>query len=217
MRSVLLVSLATLALASCGGKKSTDKCTRMIDKSMKVLGEISAMRGARLGKLEHDQLIEQCRAAVKAGRPDPQMACVLAAADDAAVRRCYIAGYEQHLARSKEVEAKLQLARLGKLAKAAFAANAAFPAGKVGPTPPNPCCAQQIKQCLSSDKTWTDPVWQALGFAIEGAFHYQYTYESDGKTFTATATGDVDCTGTPATATITGKVGADGAPEVTEP
>ena len=50
---------------------------------------------------------------------------------------------------------------------------------------------------------------QELGFTVDGAFHFQYSYESDGKTFTASATGDIGCTGKPATTTLTGRVGQD--------
>lgn len=210
--------LCLLLVATACSKKSGDKCSRVIDKSMKVLGEIAALRGAKLGKEEKKQLIEQCRKAVKAGHPDPQIDCVLAADNDDGVRRCYIKGYENYLARSKEVEATLQLHKLGKAAAAAFVEKGAFPIGKVGPTPAAPCCAEQIKQCLPTDEMWADPTWQALGFHVEGAFHYQYSYESDGKTFTATAVGDVTCAAAqPSTVTITGKVGADGAPEISKP
>lgn len=212
MKRIVLLSLLLVACS----KKSSDKCERVIDKSMKVLGEIAALRGAKLGAADKKELVAQCRKAAKAGHPDPQIDCVLAAADDAGVRKCYIQGYENYLERSKEIEAKLQLTSLGKLAKAAFVENNEFPKGKVGPTPATPCCGEQIKQCVPTDTTWSDPVWQSLGFAVEGAFLFQYSYESDGKTFTATATGDVGCTGKPTTTTLTGKVGADGAPELSK-
>ncbi|MDQ3341757.1 MAG: hypothetical protein M4D80_41950 [Myxococcota bacterium] len=212
MKRIVLLSLL---LVACG-KKSTDKCERVIDKSMRVLGEIAALRGAKLGPAEKKELVAQCKKAAKAGHTDPQTDCVLAAADDAGVRKCYIQGYENHLARSKEIEAKLQLTSLGNRAKAVFVEKAEFPKGKVGPTPATPCCGEQIKQCIPTDATWSDPVWQALGFTVEGAFHFQYSYESDGKTFTATATGDIGCAGKPTTTTLTGKVGADGAPELSK-
>ena len=208
--------IAIVLVAGCA-KKSDDKCTRVIDKSIKVLGEIAAMRGAKLGDKEKKQLVEQCRTKLKTAGTDPEVECVLAAADDVAVRKCYIKGYEQHLARSKELEAKLQLDKLGKNAKVAFATANEFPKGKVGPTPAAPCCTQQIKQCVPSEAMWADPVWEALEFRVDGAFHFQYSYESDGKTFTATAVGDVGCTGKPVTHTVTGAVGADGSPQITGP
>lgn len=213
MRVLLLVAL----LAGCSKKSGEDKCTRVIEKSMKVLGELATMRGTKLGPKEKAQLVEQCRRQTRDGKPDAEMECVLAAKDDAAVRKCYIRGYEDYLARSKEVEAKLQLNKLGKNARMAFVATAQFPVGKVGPTPPAPCCTQQIKQCVPDEKMWADPVWQALEFNVEGAFNFQYSYESDGKTFTATAVGDIGCTGKPVTHTITGAIGGDGSPVVTGP
>jgi hypothetical protein len=202
-------------LAACS-KKSGDKCQRVIEKSMTVLGEMAALRGAKLGDEEKQQLVAQCQKAVKAGHPDPQIDCVLAAADDAGVRKCYIKGYEDYLERSKEVEAKLQLLTIGKRASAVFDEKAEFPKGKVGPTPATPCCAEPTKQCTPTDTMWSDPVWQALDFRVQGTFLFHYTYESDGKTFTATATGDVGCTGKPTTTTLTGKVGADGKPELSK-
>lgn len=208
--------LSILVIAGACSKKSEDKCQRVIEKSIKVLGEIAALRGAKLGTEETKQLVEQCRKATKAGHPDPQIDCVLAAKDDAGVRNCYIKGYEQYLERSKEIEAKLQLSKIGKQAKTAFIEKAEFPKGKIGPTPAIPCCSEQIKQCIPTDTTWADPVWQALGFTVEGAFQFQYSYESDGKTFTATATGDIGCTGKPMTTTLTGKVGQDGSPELSK-
>jgi hypothetical protein len=209
------IVLLSVLLVACS-KKSGDKCDRVIAKSMKVLGEIAALRGATLGDEEKQHLIAQCKKSVKAGHPDPQIDCVLAAADDAGVRKCYIRGYEDYLARSKSIEAQLQLTTLGNRAREVFTEKSEYPKGKVGPTPATPCCNEPTKQCTPTDAMWSDPVWQALGFRIEGAFLYQYSYESDGKTFTATATGDVGCTGKPATTTLTGKIGADGAPELSK-
>lgn len=201
----------------CSKAKPEDKCARVVEKSMKVLNDLATMRGAKLGASEKKQLIEQCRRQVKAGKPDAQMDCVLAAKDDASVSACYTKGYEQYLARSKGIEAKLQLSKLGKNAQVAFVEKSEFPKGKVGPTPATPCCAEASKTCTPTAAMWADPVWQALEFQIEGAFHFQYTYESDGKTFTATATGDIDCAGKPTTTVINGRLGDDGAPIVSKP
>lgn len=209
--------LMLAVLVACSKKPAGDRCQRVIEKSMKVLNEISALRGAKLGEPEKQKLIEQCRQQTKAGKPDAQMDCVLAAKDDKEVRACYIKGYEQYLERSKEIEAKLNLSRLGKNAKVAAVTNGEFPKGKVGPTPATPCCSEQIKQCIPTDTTWSDPVWQSLDFLVDGAFNYQYSYESDGKTFTATATGDVGCQGKPTTTTITGKIDDKGEPEISKP
>ena len=111
----------------------------------------------------------------------------------------------------------MQLSKLGKNANVAFVTNAEFPKGKVGPTPAQPCCSEQIKQCIPTETMWSDPVWQALDFTVDGPFNFQYMYESDGKTFTATAIGDVGCKGDPLTTTITGKVSATGEVEVSKP
>lgn len=62
---------------------------------------------------------------------------------------------------------------------------------------------------------WNDPVWRALGFAIDQPSQFQYAYRSDGKTFTATAIGDLDCDGISVVYTLTGN--ADGTTTLTEP
>jgi hypothetical protein len=63
-----------------------------------------------------------------------------------------------------------------------------------------------------------DPVWQALDFSIEEPHRFRYTYESDGKTATATAIGDLDCDGTAITYTLSATA-PDGTPtvQITEP
>src|SRR6266478_1926075 len=62
---------------------------------------------------------------------------------------------------------------------------------------------------------WTsDPVWTALEFQIDEPNLFHYSYESDGKTFKATAVGDLDCDGKPSTYTLDGK-SENGNPSVT--
>lgn len=217
MSRVALIAAVLLVASGCSKSKPKDRCQLVVDKSMKVLDNLAKMKGAPLGPAEKKELVAQCRRAVKAGKPDPQMDCVIAAKDDAGVSACYTKGYEQYMARSREIEAKLQLTKIGKLAATAFVTTAEYPKGKVGPTPATPCCGEASKTCTPTETTWSDPVWKALEFSIEGAFHYQYTYESDGKTFTATATGDVACSGKPTTTSIVGRVGDDGAPHVSQP
>src|SRR5204863_3396499 len=151
--------LCAIAIVVGGcSKKASDDCVRVVEKSSKVLGEIAAMRNVKFGDKEREQVTAQCREAVKAGRKDPQMACVLAAKDDAGVRDCYMKGFEQYVERSKTSEAKIQLSHIGKSAKAYAETTGAFMKGKVGPTPATPCCSEQSKQCVADDKTWADPV-----------------------------------------------------------
>ena len=54
-------------------------------------------------------------------------------------------------------------------------------------------------------KLWLDhPVWNDVEIYVNDESRYQYTYESDGKTYKATAIGDLDCDGTPGVWTISG-------------
>ena len=97
-------------------------------------------------------------------------------------------------------EAQLALHNLEKRAKMAFVEKAEYPKGKVGPSPSVACCE---KGCGPSPAAWSDSVWKELEFTIDEPTHFQYSYESDGKTFTATAVGGSDCAA-PMTLTLTG-------------
>jgi len=57
---------------------------------------------------------------------------------------------------------------------------------------------------------WQTAPWLELGIAIDEPHYFQYTYASDGKTFTATAIGDLDCDTNTATFTVRGVIGSDG-------
>lgn len=125
---------------------------------------------------------------------------------------------EMGVAKPKAPEAVGELARLAKAAKAAFLAKGAFPTGKVGPVPATGCCAGGNYTCAVTDVWKTDPVWQALDFHIDERSHFQYAYESDGKTFTATAVGDLDCDETKITYTMRGAgAGSDVKMDLQEP
>lgn len=114
----------------------------------------------------------------------------------------------------KVSEAELYLKKIGDNAKRAFVAgNNAFPTGSVGPTPAVPCCQNPDKWCQPSPADWSDPVWQQLDFHVDDRFLLQYSYQSDGKTFTATATGDPECTGGTKSWTIAGSI-VNGQPQL---
>jgi hypothetical protein len=107
--------------------------------------------------------------------------------------------------KSKATEAKVQLQKLELFARNSFAMNGALPAGTVGPTPTTPCCQQPGQRCAPNVADWNG-LWQTLEFALSDPFQFQYSYQSDGSTFTATAVGDLDCSGTPVTFTLTGTI-----------
>lgn len=110
--------------------------------------------------------------------------------------------------KSKKSEAEVHLERLGEAAKTAFASKQAFPKGSAALTPGVPCCMAEgaDHKCKPSPKDWAAPAWQALGFDITESHYYQYSYESDGATFTAQAVGDLDCDNIMATYELKGKI-----------
>lgn len=101
MRSLLL---GLLVIAACSkSSKSGDECERVMTKSKAVLGEMARMRGVDFDAKAQAKLAEQCRSALAKGNRDPSMDCVLAAKDDAAVRDCYMKGFELYMKRSKAI------------------------------------------------------------------------------------------------------------------
>jgi hypothetical protein len=107
--------------------------------------------------------------------------------------------------KSKATEAKLQLAKLQMSAKNAVAMNGGLVVGTAGPTPATPCCQQPQQKCAPDPADWTG-VWHALDFQIGDPFRFQYSYQSDGQTFTALAVGDLDCSGSTTTYKLEGRV-----------
>lgn len=109
-----------------------------------------------------------------------------------------IPAFMNYLKRSKQTEASLQLDKIGKYAKRGLMENGEFPRGRTGLTPPTTCCGQgpPPNHCVTSPDDWVkNPVWHALDFEIDQPSLFRYSYESDGKTLTAKAVGDLDCDG----------------------
>ena len=210
MRTALVILV--FAMAGCS---KHDDCQRFVDKSKSLLEGMAKGAGKELKSSDMDQLVEQCRK--QHGKPgnkdDAMMKCVLDAKDDAAVAECWGAAFGDYKTKTKMIEAKLQLNKLGKTLKTAFVTNAEFPKGKTGPTPAEDCCKGQGGTCAVTDAWTKDPVWQALDFQIDEPARFRYTYESDGKTATATAIGDLDCDGTAITYTLSATA-PDGNPTV---
>jgi hypothetical protein len=111
-------------------------------------------------------------------------------------------------------DARLQLSKLSKTARIYFAMNADFPVGHVGSTPVTPCCRGANGECPPQREDWTNPVWQTLDFQIDEPHRFQYTWDSDGKTFTAKAVGDPECTGNTVTLVLRG-TSENGVPRMT--
>ena len=213
MRAALVLLMVIAAACS----KKQDDCQRFVDRSKPVLAGFMKEGGKELKRADLDQLVEQCRA--EHGKPDNKddvlMACVLAAKDDAAVSACWATAFGDYRSKGKKSEAQLQLNKLGKNLKVAFLTDATFPVGKAGPLPAEDCCQGPNARCPVTVAWTTDAVWRALDFQIDEPNLFRYTYESDGKTATATAVGDLDCDGTPITYTLVATADPSGNPEIT--
>ena len=183
-------------------KGGGDDCEKVADKTMPIVAEMAKSFGKEVKPEDRAKMVEKCRTALKDGHRDPAMDCILAAADEAAVRACITKGMGDYQAKSKASEGKVMLKMLEKRLKMAAVEKAALPTGKVGPTPATPCCKQPDQKCPPTPADWADPTWQALEFQIDEPMRFQYSYESDGKIVTATATGDLACDGHATTLTL---------------
>ena len=59
------------------------------------------------------------------------------------------------------------------------------------------CAGGSAQKFQPTSETWNDAVWQALNFAVDDPFYYQYNYYATGtgkdSKFTAQARGDLNC------------------------
>jgi len=211
MRAAILVTV--LFVSSCGKKGGGDDCQRFVDKSRVVIEELAKKAGKPVSEL--DKLVDTCRE--KHGKPgnkdDAMVACVLGADGDAAVKSCWDNAFKSYANAGRASEAKLMLNRIGKSAKRAYGETNAFVAGKVGPVPDKACCSFPDHKCPGFDDR-SDPVWTALDFEIEEPHLFQYSYDGTATAATATAIGDLDCSGT--TITYQLKLSVDGGAPKTE-
>jgi hypothetical protein len=113
---------------------------------------------------------------------------------------------EDYLRKSKQLEGRVKLKGISRNAKQIVADTGTLPVGSVGPTPVQPCCSSADKKCPVNQDEWKHAIWDQLSVYADAPHYFQYSYKSDGKSFTATATGDVLCEGKPATFTITGAI-----------
>jgi hypothetical protein len=57
---------------------------------------------------------------------------------------------------------------------------------------------------------WQQPLWQELDFSLDAPHLFRYSYESDGRSFTAKAVADLDCDGIEITYVMKGTLDAQG-------
>jgi hypothetical protein len=125
--------------------------------------------------------------------------------------------------RNMKAEAALQLNRMGKNAKRTYAEISSFVVGTAAALPRKPgssgCCGGGSTLCKADPASFAaDLIWRALDFQIDEDSLFYYEYTGTATTFTAKATGDLDCDGTEIVYTLTGTA-ADGNPttHLTEP
>jgi len=124
-----------------------------------------------------------------------------------------IPAFMDYIKRSKKSEATLQLNKLGKNAKRVYADTSSYPAGNATQLPAAPpgnrgCCGgtgATPNHCRAVPSSWSvDAMWRALDFEIDEDTLFYYDYSGAAGTFTATATGDLDCDGTEIVYTLAG-------------
>ena len=192
-KTMVMMAAALLATGACG--KSGDECQQFYDKTAPIFLKMDGDK--KMPADYKDKFLKECRDGDKM-KSDPMFKCVVNASGEAAVNECMGKAFGDYTSKSKKTEAQLQLNKLGKNLKVFYITDATFPVGKTGPTPAEPCCKGEGGKCalVPMDKWMADEVWNKLEFMIDEPTRFQYAYESDGKTATATAVGDLDCDGT---------------------
>ncbi|MCA9680493.1 MAG: prepilin-type N-terminal cleavage/methylation domain-containing protein [Kofleriaceae bacterium] len=127
-----------------------------------------------------------------------------------------IPAFLDYMKKSKRSEAELNLDAIKKSARTGYIENSTFPQAASGLTPAAACCNGPGKKCAVLATDWQgNPAWDALDFAIDDPFYFQYEYTSAvSNVYQATATGDLDCDGVSVVYTLDGDA-ADGRPKST--
>jgi type IV pilus assembly protein PilA len=136
-----------------------------------------------------------------------------------------IPAFMDYMKRGKKTEAALQLNKIGKASKRSYSEISAFVAGVgvqlpvPGPGPGAGCCGGPNNHCPADASLFVaDATWSKLDFQIDEPNLFLYDYNGTAAGFTATATGDLDCDGTPIVYTLTGlSNGGNPSVDLTEP
>jgi type II secretory pathway pseudopilin PulG len=122
-----------------------------------------------------------------------------------------IPAFMDYSSRTRHTESDLMLSRLERAAERYAIEHDELPRGSAPLTPADSCCASPEHRCFDV-QSWQLPAWQQLDFSIDDPHRFQYSYESDGKTFTGRAVGDLDCDGSAVSYEIRGVIGDSGIP-----
>jgi len=134
-----------------------------------------------------------------------------------------IPAFMDYMKRSKKTEASLQLNKIGKNAKRAYSENSSYVVGTAAQLPAKPgaggCCGGPNNHCTKNPTGFAaDTTWKNLDFQIDEDSLFYYDYTGTATTFTAKATGDLDCDGTEIVYTMTGDaVAGNPAVQLVEP
>jgi prepilin-type N-terminal cleavage/methylation domain-containing protein len=123
-----------------------------------------------------------------------------------------IPAFMDYMKRSKQTEATLQLNKIGKNAKRVYGETAQYPVEEGPTTPKKPtgvggCCGgtgAKPNHCAAAPASDWSGGWAALEFEIDEDTLFYYHYTGAPATFTATATGDLDCDGKEVVYTLAG-------------
>lgn len=92
-------------------------------------------------------------------------------------------------------EAEYHLKRLERSVKVHYSVSGELPTGSAPLTPARSCCEDPSGCYSAEDEFASSPAWRQFDFEVYGSQDYQYSFESDGKSFRAKAVGDRDCDG----------------------
>jgi len=136
-----------------------------------------------------------------------------------------IPAFMDYMKRSKKTEAALQLNKIGKNSKRTYSEASSYVVGVAAELPAKVatgCCkggGTDANHCKAVPASFAaDTTWKALDFEIDEDSLFVYDYTGAATSFTALATGDLDCDGTEITYTLTGTaVNGNPAVQLTEP
>ncbi len=121
-----------------------------------------------------------------------------------------IPAFMDYMKKGKRSEAELNLNAIAKSNKSEFTTNASYITSSQGATPAVDCCTQNFnntKKCAVVVGDWQGvATWDALDFEISEPNYFQYAYTgvAGGLTYSATATGNLDCDAASITFTLNG-------------